>query len=208
MTGVAHPDITGRRLYALFELMGGKGRVVVAPLPALLQKVLPRRILGDVSQYLVAGEEVERQALVEKLVRLGYANVPLVEDWGTFSVRGGILDIFPPNCRPRSGSTFSAILSIPSGPWPGHTAFTEIPGRADHPPVEGGDPDGGGSEGVHPPSQGSLRSTGNHCYPPPGTCRRAEFRHLSSRMNNCKPSPPRAGRGVAGIRYREDKWRN
>ena len=91
-----HPDITGRRLYALFELMGGKGRVVVAPLPALLQKVLPRRILGDVSQYLVAGEEVERQALVEKLVRLGYANVPLVEDWGTFSVRGGILDIFPP----------------------------------------------------------------------------------------------------------------
>ena len=91
-----HPDITGRRLYALFELMGGKGRVVVAPLPALLQKVLPRRILGDVSQYLVAGEEVERQALVEKLVRLGYANVPLVEDRGTFSVRGGILDIFPP----------------------------------------------------------------------------------------------------------------
>jgi transcription-repair coupling factor (superfamily II helicase) len=91
-----HPEITGRRLNALFELMGGKGRVVVAPLPALLQKVLPRKVLGDVSQYLVAGEEVERQALVEKLVRLGYANVPLVEDRGTFSVRGGILDIFSP----------------------------------------------------------------------------------------------------------------
>ena len=92
-----HPDITGRRLYALFRLMAGKVRAVVAPLSAVMQKVLPRQVLGDVSQYLVAGEEVERETLLAKLVRLGYANVPLVEDRGTFSVRGGILDIFPPD---------------------------------------------------------------------------------------------------------------
>jgi len=92
-----HPDITGRRLYALFRLMGGKVGAVVAPLSAVMQKVLPRQILGDVSQYLVAGEEVEREALLAKLIRLGYANVPLVEDRGTFSIRGGILDIFPPD---------------------------------------------------------------------------------------------------------------
>ncbi len=94
-----HPDITGRRLYALFRLMGGKVRGVVAPLAAVLQKVLPQRLLGNVSQYLVAGEEVEREALVEKLVRLGYSNVPLVEDRGSFSVRGGIIDIFPPDMQ-------------------------------------------------------------------------------------------------------------
>jgi transcription-repair coupling factor (superfamily II helicase) len=92
-----HPDITGRRLYTLFRLMGGGVRVVVAPVASVLQKVLPRTLLGGVSQYLVAGEEVEREALVEKLVRLGYANVPLVEDRGSFSVRGGIIDIFPPD---------------------------------------------------------------------------------------------------------------
>src|SRR5512137_1762924 len=92
-----HPDITGRRLYTLFRLMGGTVRGVVAPLAAVLQKVLPRTLLGGVSQYLVAGEEVEREALVGKLVRLGYANVPLVEDRGSFSVRGGIIDIFPPD---------------------------------------------------------------------------------------------------------------
>jgi transcription-repair coupling factor (superfamily II helicase) len=92
-----HPDITGRRLYALFRLIAGKVRAVVAPLSAVIQKVLPRQVLGDVSQYLVAGEEVERETLLGKLVRLGYANVPLVEDRGTFSVRGGILDIFPPD---------------------------------------------------------------------------------------------------------------
>jgi len=92
-----HPDVTGRRLYALFQITAGKTGAVVAPLAALMQKVLPRGLLGDVSQYLVAGEEVERDRLVAKLVRLGYSNVPLVEDRGTFSVRGGILDIFPPD---------------------------------------------------------------------------------------------------------------
>ncbi len=92
-----HPDITGRRLNALFNISAKKARAVVAPLAAVLQKVLPQGLLGDVSQYLVAGEEVEREDLVAKLVRLGYANVPLVEDRGTFSVRGGILDIFPPD---------------------------------------------------------------------------------------------------------------
>jgi transcription-repair coupling factor (superfamily II helicase) len=35
--------------------------------------------------------------LLDKLVRLGYSHVPLVEDRGAFSIRGGILDIFPPD---------------------------------------------------------------------------------------------------------------
>ncbi len=92
-----HPEIIGRRLNALFQLTDGKAKAVVAPLSAVVQKVLPRRTLGEVSQYLVAGEEAAREELVAKLVRLGYGSVPLVEDPGTFSVRGGILDIFPPN---------------------------------------------------------------------------------------------------------------
>jgi transcription-repair coupling factor (superfamily II helicase) len=92
-----HPEIIGRRLNALFRLTDGKVKAIVAPLAAVVQKVLPRRTLGEVSQYLVAGEEAAREELVAKLVRLGYGSAPLVEDPGTFSVRGGILDIFPPN---------------------------------------------------------------------------------------------------------------
>ncbi|HLO25980.1 MAG TPA: transcription-repair coupling factor, partial [Geobacteraceae bacterium] len=92
-----HPDVTGQRLNTLARLMEGSARVVVAPLAAVIQRVLPRRALGQVSQYLVTGEEVAREELLAKLVNLGYANVPLVEDRGTFSIRGGILDIFPPD---------------------------------------------------------------------------------------------------------------
>ncbi|KAF0217005.1 MAG: transcription-repair coupling factor [Geobacteraceae bacterium] len=92
-----HHDTTGERLNALFRLMDGKGKVLVTSPAALAQKVLPRRTMGEVSQYLVTGEEVDREELLGKLVKLGYSNVPLVEDRGSFSVRGGILDIFPPN---------------------------------------------------------------------------------------------------------------
>jgi transcription-repair coupling factor (superfamily II helicase) len=92
-----HPDVTGARLDTLFRLQNGLSRITVMPVAAALQRVLPRKILNDSSCYLLAGEEFERDDLLARLIRMGYANVPLVEDRGTFAVRGGILDIFPPN---------------------------------------------------------------------------------------------------------------
>ena len=92
-----HSNITGERLNTMFRLMSGQVRVVVAPYAAVVQKILPRKTLGDLSQYLIAGEEVSRDELLEKLIKLGYSPVPLVEDRGGFAARGGILDIFPPN---------------------------------------------------------------------------------------------------------------
>jgi transcription-repair coupling factor (superfamily II helicase) len=92
-----HADIVGQRLNVLFRMMDGRAGAVIAPLAAVMQKVLPKKTLGQVSQYIVSGEEVDREQLLEKLVKLGYSHVPLVEDRGVFSIRGGILDIFPPD---------------------------------------------------------------------------------------------------------------
>jgi transcription-repair coupling factor (superfamily II helicase) len=92
-----HPEITGRRLNALFRLTDGKVKALVAPIAAIAQKVLPKKALGEVSQYLMAGEETPREELLATLVRLGYCSAPLVEDPATFSIRGGILDLFPSN---------------------------------------------------------------------------------------------------------------
>jgi transcription-repair coupling factor (superfamily II helicase) len=92
-----HPDISGSRLDTLFRLQNGLARTVVMPVAAAMQRVMPAKIFNEASCYLVTGEEFEREELLVRLVRMGYANVPLVEDRGTFAVRGGILDIFPPN---------------------------------------------------------------------------------------------------------------
>ncbi|MDD2310811.1 MAG: transcription-repair coupling factor [Desulfuromonadaceae bacterium] len=92
-----HPDVTGARLETLFRLQNGGSRITVMPVAAAMQRVLPRKVLNDASCYLLPGEEFDRDDLLARLIRMGYANVPLVEDRGTFAVRGGILDIFPPN---------------------------------------------------------------------------------------------------------------
>jgi len=92
-----HQEIVGERLDALLALLDGRVKVLVLPVASALQRVLPREVLGAVCQYLVVGAELEREPLVAKLVQLGYAHVPIVEDRGSFSVRGGILDIFPPD---------------------------------------------------------------------------------------------------------------
>ncbi len=92
-----HPDVTGARLDTLFRLQNNLSRITVMPVAAALQRVLPRKTLSDASCYLLPGEEFDRDELLARLIRIGYANVPLVEDRGTFAVRGGILDIFPPN---------------------------------------------------------------------------------------------------------------
>jgi transcription-repair coupling factor (superfamily II helicase) len=96
-TNSPHPDISSARLDTLFKLQNGSARIVVMPVAAALQRVLPRMLFNEASCYLVAGEDFERDELLSKLIRMGYANVPLVEDRGSFAVRGGILDIFPPD---------------------------------------------------------------------------------------------------------------
>lgn len=92
-----HPDISGERLNTLAALLEGKASLVVLPVSALMQKVLPRSVLADHSQYLVVGEEIDRDAFLLKLVDLGYSMVPLVEDRGSASVRGGIVDMYLPS---------------------------------------------------------------------------------------------------------------
>ncbi|CAH2032498.1 transcription-repair coupling factor [Trichlorobacter ammonificans] len=92
-----HPDISGARLSTLVRLGQEAQATVVAPVAALLQRVLPPGVLATASCRLAPGDEPDREELLERLVRMGYVNVPLVEERGTFAVRGGILDLFPPS---------------------------------------------------------------------------------------------------------------
>ena len=91
-----HPEVEAERLAALAALHEGRARVLVVPVRALLQKVIPRQVLAGLCERLQVEEEYPRQPLLQRLLELGYQAVPLVEDRGTFSVRGDLLDIYPP----------------------------------------------------------------------------------------------------------------
>jgi transcription-repair coupling factor (superfamily II helicase) len=84
------------RIEGLYHLQQTRHPVVVTTADAVLQRVPPRAGFAARLRYLVEGDEVDLHDLAAQLDDWGYRRVPLVEDRGDFSVRGGILDIFPP----------------------------------------------------------------------------------------------------------------
>jgi transcription-repair coupling factor (superfamily II helicase) len=86
------------RLAALcrLHLSGPAVRAVVVSARALARRMVPRTVFERHADLLGKGVTVEREALAARLVEMGYARVPLVEDPGTFAVRGGILDLWSP----------------------------------------------------------------------------------------------------------------
>ncbi len=96
-------DTVGRRLAVLRRLNHPSGddptigpvRVVVATVRSVLQPQVAG--LGDLEPVaLRAGDDMELDEVVRRLVDVAYARVDLVERRGEFAVRGGILDVFPP----------------------------------------------------------------------------------------------------------------
>ncbi|HJU04430.1 MAG TPA: DEAD/DEAH box helicase, partial [Nitrospiraceae bacterium] len=87
-------DLIGQRMRALHRLTEGGRTLLVTSVPALLQRLLPKSVFSDAIVKLRTGESIEREALISRLLRLGYRQSSVVEIPGEFSIRGGIVDIF------------------------------------------------------------------------------------------------------------------
>ena len=147
-----HPELEAIRITTLAALNRGRVKVLVLPVRSLMQKMIPRQILDNVSLELLLEEEYERKQLLNSLTQLGYQPVPLVEERGSFAVRGDIIDLFPPDAeRPiridfygdfiermrsfdpatqRSGETTLKVLTlIPSREMILHGPFLETLGQ-------------------------------------------------------------------------------
>ncbi len=92
-----HNQTAGHRIRVLHQLMeADMPPIVVTTVDAVMQKIIPRHALGRYAELLIAEEEVDRDDLVSKLISGGYSKTAIVEEFGDFSVRGGIIDVFSP----------------------------------------------------------------------------------------------------------------
>ncbi len=92
-------DIWIGRMASLYRLVGSDTagpRVVSVGLDAIIRRIIPRKALLNQSLVLSKGKDLDRDSLIENLTQAGYSRSPLVEDAGDFSVRGFIIDIYPP----------------------------------------------------------------------------------------------------------------
>lgn len=93
-------ETTARRLEALYALRASSPpTVVVTSALALCERVIPPEVLTRNLEYRIPGEELDVESLCRTLVERGYFRVPLVEEYGDFSRRGGVMDVYAPLYR-------------------------------------------------------------------------------------------------------------
>lgn len=94
---VPNPLISAQRVGFLSRAQQAKpGEVFIASATSLMQRTLPVKVLTNKSRIYKRGDELPEN-ISEYLNELGYSSAPMVEDLGQYAVRGGIVDIFPPN---------------------------------------------------------------------------------------------------------------
>jgi transcription-repair coupling factor (superfamily II helicase) len=89
-------ETMGRRLRTMWRLRdpARMPRILVAPIRALLQRLGPH--MDEVDPVLIGkGDQVDHEALVGRLVAMGYRREYQVEHRGEVAVRGSIVDVFP-----------------------------------------------------------------------------------------------------------------
>ena len=90
-----HPEILEARAWTLSRFVSGQCSVVVSPIEATLLRFAPPQFYESLSLALARDGEISLEEVVGHLTKTGYIRTELVEMEGQFSVRGGILDVFP-----------------------------------------------------------------------------------------------------------------
>ena len=85
----------GERLETLYFLQNRDSLIVTASVRAFLEPTVAPDELKQSSLALALNQEISLDDVVEKLANMGYERMPMVEEVGSFAVRGGIIDIFP-----------------------------------------------------------------------------------------------------------------
>src|SRR5438132_1344847 len=90
-SALAREVLSGR---GLRHAVGAEGSA-----PALVahaRRVVPAAAVLAGAERLVAEDAIDLERMVNRLSEAGYLRAPVVEDPGSFAVRGGILDVWPP----------------------------------------------------------------------------------------------------------------
>lgn len=83
-----------KRLQILKALRTGEDCIVVAPASGAVRKLPPHEIYDSSSFRMTRGEDIDVDAITEKLILMGYERMSMAESRGEFSIRGSIIDIF------------------------------------------------------------------------------------------------------------------
>lgn len=90
-----HPDLISERLATLYQISQNRCDVVIVPIATALLKLPPVSFMSAHTFMLKKGQQLNLEALRHQCAQAGYHHVSQVISPGEFSVRGGLVDLFP-----------------------------------------------------------------------------------------------------------------
>ena len=96
---------------------GDQPDVLVAPIQALMQAVPQAQAMSRIVRQLAPGDELDIAEFTTWLTSTGYNRTEGIEQPGDFTVRGGVIDVFPPGEAPAVridlfGDTIDTLAEI------------------------------------------------------------------------------------------------
>ncbi|NOH15874.1 transcription-repair coupling factor [Clostridium cochlearium] len=89
-------DLRWERLKIIKRILEPGKKIIVTSIESIAPVCIPLNLYKEYFFKFSIGDVVNYNDLSEKLLKSGYERVDLVRNKGQFSIRGGILDIFPP----------------------------------------------------------------------------------------------------------------
>src|SRR6266571_3958751 len=90
-----HQDLVSERLATLHEIQNGQCDVLIVPATTALVRLAPPSFLAAYTFFFQQGEKLDEARLKAQLTLAGYTHVTQVMSPGEYSVRGGLIDLFP-----------------------------------------------------------------------------------------------------------------
>lgn len=90
-----HQDLISERLSTLYAITRGEADIALVPASTALYRLAPPAFLAAYTFFLKQGARLDVDGLRNQMTIGGYAHVTQVVSPGEFSVRGGLVDLFP-----------------------------------------------------------------------------------------------------------------
>ena len=92
---VASPEEQAERIETLEFLLSGENGVIIIPIAGARRLLPPKEVYQHAHIKIDLTSEVEISEIIKQLVSMGYEREQIVATPGEFSVRGGIIDVYP-----------------------------------------------------------------------------------------------------------------
>lgn len=92
---ISSPELRAERIRSLVEFLHRDDGILIAPVAALKRMLPPRNYWETYRLTFSVGEQIDLKTYIQSLFDMGYDRVDMVTSPAEFSVRGGIIDVYP-----------------------------------------------------------------------------------------------------------------